>query len=142
MRGACDLADALSDFHGDWQALARQLDHLASEHIEPFYIDQAANDGVRLLTLRHTLFGAPPPTAPADDETRVTAGQLRTAAAFDATLFRAFWMVLGMLCPPDDVYTDPEVVARTHEVIRSRGVIPAFPQPTRQELEDALGLRQ
>jgi len=58
---------------------------------------------------------------------------------FDATVFRAFWRVLGTLAKPGDVYTDPGVVARTRDVLRSRDTAPAMNQPARAELEAALG---
>ena len=57
---------------------------------------------------------------------------------FDATVFRAFWRVMGMLAQPDDVYTDPDVVARTQDVLRSLYTAPTTTQPTRAELETAL----
>src|SRR5580658_2211619 len=99
--------------------------------------DQAANDGRRLAELRHTLFGAPAPeTTPLED--RVTFAALRAAMPFDAIVFRAFWRVMGMLARPDDVYTDPDVVARTRDVLRSLDTATAMTQPTRAELEAAL----
>jgi hypothetical protein len=88
--------------------------------------------------VRYTISGgAPPPTD--DAERRVTYAQLRNAAPFDPTVFRAFWRVMGMVCPPDSVYTDPAIVERTHDVIRSRGSGPPITQPTREQLLTALG---
>lgn len=58
--------------------------------------------------------------------------------AVDAIVFRAFWRVMGMLARPDDVYTDPDVVARTRDVLRSLGTVPAMTQPTRAQLQAAL----
>lgn len=121
----------------DQLGLAQALDNFVTEHVEPFYLDQATNDGRRLAELRHTLFGAPAPgTTPLED--RVTFDALRAAMPFDALLFRAFWRIVGMLARPGDVYTDPEVVARTQGVLGSLGTAPAVAQPTRAELEAAL----
>ena len=102
----------------------------------PFYEDQAAIDAARLAQLRHTIYGAPaPPPAGAD---RVTYAQLRTAAQFDPTAFRAFWTIMGMLRRPDAVYTDPRVVAATRAVLGRRGSGPPVAQPTRAQLLAAL----
>ena len=117
--------------------LTQALDHFVTRHVEPFYLDQATNDARRLAELRRALFGAPAPgTTPLED--RVTFAALRAAMPFDAIVFRAFWRVMGMLAKPDDVYTDPDVVARTQDVLRSFGTAPPMAQPTRAELEAAL----
>jgi hypothetical protein len=137
LQGAADLAKLLDEHGEDAMGLARALDDVATRTIEPFYLDQAANDGQRLAELRHTLFGAPAPetTSPED---RVTFAALRAAMPFDPVVFRAFWRVMGMLAKPDDVYTDPDVVARTRDVLRSLDTAPAMTQPTRAQLEAAL----
>jgi hypothetical protein len=57
---------------------------------------------------------------------------------FDAIVFRAFWRVLGMLARPGEVYADPDVVARTQEILRRFDTAPAMTQPTRAGLEAAL----
>jgi hypothetical protein len=93
-------------------------------------------DAARLAMMRHTIFGAPPP--PAETPGRVTYSQLRAAASYDPTAFRAFWKINGMVCPPDDVYTDPEVVACTRETLRRHGAAPLVAQPTREQLLTAL----
>jgi hypothetical protein len=48
------------------------------------------------------------------------------------------WRVVGLLAKPDDVYTDPDVVAHTQDVLRSLDTAPTMTQPTRAELEAAL----
>jgi hypothetical protein len=53
-------------------------------------------------------------------------------------IYRAFWRVMGMACSPDDLYTDPDIVARTHEIIRNHGSAPPMAQPTRDQLLTAL----
>jgi 2-polyprenyl-6-methoxyphenol hydroxylase-like FAD-dependent oxidoreductase len=137
LQGATDLL-ALLDEHGeDEMALAQALDNFVTREVEPFYLDQAANDGQRLAGLRHTLFGAPAPETITRDD-RVTFAALRAAMPFDAVVFRAFWRLLGMLAKPDEVYTDPDVVAHTQDVLRSLNTAPTMPQPTRAELEAAL----
>jgi hypothetical protein len=136
LQGATDLAGLLEEYGEDETGLAQALDNVVTRHVEPFYLDQAANDGQRLAELRHTLSGTPAPeTAPLED--RVTFAALRAAMPFDALVFRAFWRVMGMLARPDDVYTDPDVVARTQDVLRSLDAAPAMTQPTRAELEAA-----
>jgi hypothetical protein len=115
-------------------------DAWVTEHVVPFYEDQAAIDAARLAQLRHTIYGAPapPPAPPPAGEDRVTYAHLRTAAPFDPTAFRAFWTIMGMLRRPDAVYTDPQVVAATRAVLRRRGSGPPVAQPTRAELLAAL----
>ena len=103
----------------------------------PFYHDQAVIDAARLAMMRHTIFGAPPPP-PSQTPGRVTYSQLRAAASYDPTAFRAFWKINGMICPPGEVYTDPDVVARTQETLRRHGTAPPVAQPTREQLLTAL----
>jgi hypothetical protein len=91
------------------------MDARVAEHVVPFYEDQAAIDSARLEILQHTIFGAPLPSVPSTWQNRVTYAQLRTAAMFDATAFRAFWRIMGMISRPEDVYMNPQVVERTHE---------------------------
>ena len=136
LRSALDLTDAL-DHAEDPIGLARALDRAAGEHVQPFFTDQAAIDAARLAELRHTLLGAPAP-APPDRPERVSFAQLRSAAAFDPLVFRAFWQVFGMLRLPEEVYVDPAVVARTHLVLRERGGGPPIAQPSRAQLARAL----
>jgi hypothetical protein len=69
---------------------------------------------------------------------RITYAQLRAAAAVDPTAFRAFWKIMGMMCPPEEVYTDSRVVARTWEVLNQRGDGPSTAQPSREQLLTAL----
>jgi hypothetical protein len=110
LQGATDLAELLEEYGEDEMGLDQALENFVTRHVEPFYLDQAANDGRRLAELRHTLVGAPAPeTTPPED--RVTFTALRAAMPFDAIVFRAFWRVMGMLAKPDDVCTHPDVVA-------------------------------
>jgi len=137
LQGALDLTEALGENGEDESALAEALDNRVTQHVEPFYLDQAANDGRRLAQLRHNLFGAPlPETAPLED--RVTFAELSAAMPFDAIVFRAFWRVLGMLARPGEVYADPDVVARTRDILRHPDMARAMTQPTRADLEAAL----
>jgi hypothetical protein len=75
--------------------------------------------------MRHTIFGAPPPP-PSETPGRVTYPQLRVAASYDPTAFRAFWKINGMVCPPEQVYTDP----------RRRGVHAGNDRAPRQRTTD------
>ncbi len=138
LAGAVDLLDTVETYGEDWTAQALALDDLVTGHVAPFYEDQAAIDQARLAALRRTIFGAPAPDRESGLAGQVTFAQLRTAAAFDATAFRAFWKIMGMLCLPVEAYTDPQVVARTQEVLRLRGVGPPMAQPTREALLAAL----
>jgi hypothetical protein len=42
---------------------------------------------------------------------------------------------------PEEIYTDPEVIASTRRVLATPGAVPPLVQPTRDELEAALGMR-
>ena len=52
--------------------------------------------------------------------------------------FRAFWTINGMVRPPDEVYTDPQVVACTRDAVSQHGSGPPVAQPTRAHLLAAL----
>jgi hypothetical protein len=137
LSGAADLADTIGEHPADPAEQALALDRLAGAHVVPFYQDQAAIDAARLAMMRHTIFGAPPPP-PAETPGRVTYSQLRVAASYDPAAFRAFWKINGMICSPGQVYTDPDVVACTHQTLRRHSAAPPFAQPTREELLTAL----
>ena len=137
MSGAADLADAIGEHAADPAAQALALDRLVGAHVVPFYHDQAGIDAARLAMMRHTIFGAPPPR-PSQTPGRVTYSQLRAAASWDPIAFRAFWKINGMICPPGEVYTDPDVVARVQEMLRRHGTAPPLAQPTREQLLTAL----
>jgi hypothetical protein len=94
---------------------------------------------------------APPPLHP----DRITFTQLRAAASFDATASRAFWRLMFMLCQPDDVYQDPQIVAHIQHVLNNQGrespsarlalvgpeqghIDPLVVQPTHEQLLTAL----
>lgn len=140
LRGAADLADALGQHGRPGPELALDLDERAGQHIAPFYADQAGIDAVRLAALRHAIFGAAAPR-PATVSGRVGYAQLRSAAPYDPMIFRAFWTVMGMAGRPDELYTDPAIVARTQEIIGQHGSGPPLAQPTRDQLLTALGSR-
>lgn len=117
---------------------ALALDDLVAQHIAPFYQDQAAIDFARLTMLRHAVFGAPAPDPQPAHRDRVTFAQLSTAASADPTAFRAFRKMMAMFCLPEEVYTDPQVVSCTREILRPRGSEPPATQPPRELLLDAL----
>jgi 2-polyprenyl-6-methoxyphenol hydroxylase-like FAD-dependent oxidoreductase len=137
LSGAADLADAIGENTADPAALALALDRLVDAHVAPFYHDQAVIDAARLAMMRHIIFGAPPPQ-PSPAPGRVTYSQLRAAAARDPAAFRALWKINGMVCPPDEVYTDPDVIARTQETLRRHDAAPPVAQPAREQLLTAL----
>jgi 2-polyprenyl-6-methoxyphenol hydroxylase-like FAD-dependent oxidoreductase len=136
--GAVDLLATIGEHGGDQAAQVLAQDRRVADHVAPFYHDQAAIDRVRLAMLRHTILGAPAPDPAPVESGRVTHAQLRAAALFDPVAFRAFWEIMGMIRRPDAVYTDPNVVARTHEVLRRHGSGPPMGQPTRGQLLAAL----
>jgi len=138
LSGAADLADTIGEDATDPAAQALALDRLVGAHVAPFYHDQAVIDAARLAMMRHTIFGAPPPR-PSQTPGRVTYSQLRAAASWDPAAFRAFWKINGMVCPPEQVYTDPDVIACTQETLSRHGTAPPVAQPTREQLLTALG---
>jgi hypothetical protein len=133
-----DLLDTIERSGADPAAQALALDELVGRHVAPFYEDQAIIDYARLTALRHTIFGAPAPDAAPAISTRVTYGQLRAAAALDPVAFRAFWKIMGMQSLPEEIYTDPQVVAGTRAVLEHQETGPPVAQPTREELLTAL----
>ena len=137
--GAADLASVLGEHARDPGAQALALDELVGAHVAPYYEEQATVDAARLAQLRHRVFGDPAPEPAPAEAGRVAYDQVRAGSAFDPVVFRAFWKVMGMIATPGEVYTDPEVVARTREVLRARGSAPAVEQPTRERLLAALG---
>jgi 2-polyprenyl-6-methoxyphenol hydroxylase-like FAD-dependent oxidoreductase len=138
LTGAADLADTLDEHAADPAEQALALDRLVGAHVVPFYRDQAAIDAGRLAMMRHTIFGAPPPPR-AETPGRVTYSQLRVAANYDPVAFRAFWKINGMVCLPDEVYTDPDVVTSTLDTLERHDAPPPVAQPTREQLLTALG---
>ena len=137
--GAVALSDSVTELARDRLELAMALDGQVATHVAPFYEDQAAIDGARMAMLRHSIFGEPAPAPPAVAPDRVGMNEIRTAARFDPTAFRALWTHSGMLRVPEEIYTDPEVVAATHGALRRHGSGPPTAQPTRDELLAALG---
>jgi 2-polyprenyl-6-methoxyphenol hydroxylase-like FAD-dependent oxidoreductase len=136
--GAADLADVTASHDTDWTAQALMLDKLVGDHVVPYYEDQAAIDAARLEKLRHRVFGQPSPEPPAAGQDRVTYAELREAATVDPSAYRALWRVNGMMCLPDEVYLDPEVVACTRAALAWPGFSTAIAQPSREELLSAL----
>lgn len=96
--------------------------------------------------MRHAILGEPAPPTPAPASERISFTQLRAAASFDPSVFRAFWKL--MFCRPDEVYREPQIVVATQAVLRSHGMDelqprghfdPLVASPARQELLAALG---
>jgi hypothetical protein len=83
------------------------VDELVAERVGPFVEDQVKIDYARLSLLRQTIFSAPAPEPPAVARDRVRFAQVRPAAPFDPTPFRALWASMGMLRRPDELYTSP-----------------------------------
>ena len=139
LTGAADLVDVLDKHPDDPRCRALALDDLVTGHVEPFYVEQALVDGARLEQMRHLIFGDPAPEPQQADSGRVSYAEVRAAMPFDPVAFRGFWKVMGMMATPEEVYTDPEVVARTRAVLAARGgAAPTTVQPSREELAAAL----
>jgi hypothetical protein len=119
-------------------AQSMAMDAFAGEHIAPFYEEQAEVDRGRMAILRHTIFGEAAPDGQAAGSERATYAEVRTAAQFDPTAFRALWRIHGMVQKPLEVYNDPEVVACTRDALAQNPDRLAMAQPTREELEAAL----
>ncbi|MEU7812547.1 FAD-dependent oxidoreductase [Pseudonocardia sp. NPDC049154] len=152
LRTALDLVDVLAAHPRDPHARALAHDAAITEGVEPYYVDQARTDAARLARVRGVLHergvlagrpatpAAPPPPAPS--ASRVGFDELSAAALVDATLFRAATSVRGMLARPEDVYTDPAVVARVREVQATHhDGVPAPAQPDPDRLSSALATR-
>ena len=135
--GAVDLVETIAAHGGDNIEQAMALDRSVADHVVPFYEDQAIIDLARLKVLRHTVEGGSAPETTPIEPDRVSFTQLRTASLYDPVAFRAFWRLMGMMCVPDDVYTDPAVVARTHEILRRRDEDSGPAPPTRDQLAAA-----
>jgi 2-polyprenyl-6-methoxyphenol hydroxylase-like FAD-dependent oxidoreductase len=138
LSNAVDLLKVIHDHGNDRVTQTLAMDELVAEHVLPFYKDQAAIDSARLAMLRHTIFDAPAPPPPSTVSDRVTFAQLRTAGLFDPTAFRGLWRVMGMISQPGEVYTDPQVVARTHAALDDHDSDPSIVQPSREHWLAAL----
>jgi 2-polyprenyl-6-methoxyphenol hydroxylase-like FAD-dependent oxidoreductase len=134
--GAADLVAAIDEDADDAEALAARLAAGVRAQIAPYYVDQARNDAARLDQLRSVVLGAPAPVPVAQPD-RVSLGELRAASGLDPQALRSFWEVMGMLRLPDEVYGDPEVVARTRSLLRESPPV-RVPQPDRARLAAAL----
>ena len=135
---ALTLRDLILAHGEDWTGQALAMDAFVGREIAPFYEEQAVVDGARMAMLRHAIFGAPAQDGIAVREDRVTYGEVRTAAQFDPTAFRALWRIHGMSQKPLDVYTDPEVVAATRAALIENRDRLSIAQPTREQLMAAL----
>jgi hypothetical protein len=100
---AADLTDVIDKYPYAWTEQAVALDARVTEHVVPYYNEQAALDAARLATLRHTIFGEPAPPMPPAKPERITFTQLRVAASYDPNAFRAFWKLMFMLARPDEI---------------------------------------
>jgi 2-polyprenyl-6-methoxyphenol hydroxylase-like FAD-dependent oxidoreductase len=137
LQGAADLRAAIADFVDPvGQALA--MDGAITEHLKPWYADQAAADSARLVAMRSALRGDPPTPLP-DIALGVTPEHVMAAAMVDAEVFRAFSSLIGMLRTPAEVYGSKLVQDQVRATFASGAVPPPPPQITRPELLAALG---
>jgi 2-polyprenyl-6-methoxyphenol hydroxylase-like FAD-dependent oxidoreductase len=138
LAGAIHLRDVIETLGYRWAEQAIEYDIHIRDGTAPFYEDQVLIDSKRLAILRHRIFDAPPPIAPAADPGRVSFSELRTAAMLDPDVFSDFWKLCGMIEKPEAIYTDSTVVARARRALRELGTISAIAQPSRQEIAAAL----
>jgi 2-polyprenyl-6-methoxyphenol hydroxylase-like FAD-dependent oxidoreductase len=136
LQGAVDLVDVLAGC-GDPHEAALEVDRRVGQYVEPIYLDQARTDASRLAALRHVVFGAAPPTPPAQQAGRLEFGRLRMAAMIDPIALRRLFRLLGLLEMPESVYTDEKLAAHVTDVL-SREAVPRPAQPSRAELLAAL----
>src|SRR6478735_10529043 len=127
--GAVALTEAVTEHAHDQTEQAMAMDRHVAMHIAPFYEDQAVIDAALTAMFHHAIFGEPAPAAPAVSPDRVGMNELRTAAQFDPTAFRALWTHAGMLRVPEEIYTDAAVVTATHEALRRHASGPTPAQP-------------
>ena len=137
---AVTLRDVLKESAGDWTAQSLAMDAFVGENIAPFYEEQAAVDGVRMAALRHAIFGDPAPEPASQSCDRVTFVEVRAAAQFDATAFRALWRIHGMAQKPAEVYSDPQVIAHTRKALVQNRDRSPIAEPTREQLMAALAV--
>lgn len=129
------LTDVIADHPDDPHAQALSMDQAVTNHVAPWYADQAANDAAWVAMMRNVVEGTPAPPPPPTG--RLVFGQLRAAAQTDPVAFRALWRIMGMVGQPADVYDDSVLGARVRDVL-AQGPPARPPQPARDELEAAL----
>ncbi|MGH4020046.1 MAG: FAD-dependent oxidoreductase [Pseudonocardiaceae bacterium] len=137
LQGAADLAAVLADHLDDPWVQAQAMDAAVTEHITPWYEDQAAADSARLVAMRAALCGEPPYPLP-DVADGVTPQHVRAAAMVDPDIHRAFVSMLSMLRRPAEVYGDPGTVAGVRAVFAAGDVPPPPQRHSRAELLDAV----
>ncbi|PKV97592.1 flavin-dependent dehydrogenase [Amycolatopsis echigonensis] len=108
--GAADVADVLAEHSGEPVAQVLALDARIAHHVVPYYEEQARTDLARLAALRHVVLGTPL-VVQGRGAQPIGFAHLRAAAAVDATAFRALWELMGMLRSPEEIYSDPDVLA-------------------------------
>ncbi len=135
---AVALRDILLEYPTGGNAQSLAMDAWVRENILPFYEEQTEADSARMAGLRHAVFGEPVPAAQTGSAQRVTYADLRAAAQFDATAFRALWQIHGMVRKSFEIYRDPRVVACTQETLALNRHRLSILQPSRDELIAAL----
>jgi flavin-dependent dehydrogenase len=138
---ALALRDILQAQGENWVGQALAMDAFIGENIAPFYEEQAAVDSARMGMMRHAIFGERKPDSLRPREDRVSYGELRAAAAFNATAFRALWRIHGMVGKPAVVYAEPDVIAHTRAALAENRDRLTMAQPSREQLEAALAGR-
>jgi hypothetical protein len=137
---AVRLGEILKECGEGWSGQMMAMDAFVEKHIAPFYEEQAVVDSARMANLRQAIFGEPAPERAESLSSGVNYGELRTAAQFDPTAFRALWRIHGMIMKPLEVYNDPEVVACTRRALLENRDRLTMAQPTREQLMAALAV--
>lgn len=137
LQGATDLSAVLAGHPDRPRAQTHAMDASVTEHIAPWYAEQAAADGARLDAVRRALRNEPP-APPPDPADGVTFAHLAAVGTIDPEVFRAFSSVLGMLRQPAERCSDPDIVTRVRAAFAAGAVPPPMQGPSRAELLAAL----
>jgi 2-polyprenyl-6-methoxyphenol hydroxylase-like FAD-dependent oxidoreductase len=136
MEHALRLRDALRRAGEDGWALTALFDEATERDITPWYEAQQAADRARFAQIDALRLGREPPP-PADPLTRDLQA-LRTSMMADPELFRFFLQYVAALTPVQQIMARPGVRERVYATAAevAKAAPPAFPGPTRPQLED------
>ena len=128
---ATRLRDAVRSELGAPDRLAEAFDAVTEAELTPWYRATLNVDRDRQAEIDALVDGRPVPP-PADDAAAVGRA-LMVAMAYDPEVYRAFMDIIGVIKPPQDVFSRPGLVDRIMAIVRSEPPL-QVPGPTRQEL--------
>lgn len=126
------LREALA--HNDPGDVALAYDAALTREVEPFVRSSREVDARTLARWRHARTGEPLPPRPDG----VTYEDVGLAAMRERDVYQAFVAMAGNLRTPDDVQSDPVVVAAVEAVKAEGFAMPRSPVPTRDEVAAAI----